>query len=1303
MALLWLAVGTGAGVEYRLWEVARHWPTMEQRVEQHAASALNAALDGVVGEGEAAVRGVAQAVGAGAGTPAAAPLFRRLESVRRTTGVSAVAVFDARGAPIAWAGEHRGAIPRAVARGESRYVFHEGPLFRYVYFVQTLPQGRTAAAAVLLDSSLPQGGDAPSFATRFARTHGATPVFTLPERALGPTIWDWSTDRPILSVSFGTITQQNWWDRVVRRGRLGTAAAWLGALVLLSFGWYRSRMRAPGVPVALGTASLLVAPLGATLGADALFSPLQFVLPLPWDVPLGAFLFLLAGVAVWVLTRLGGAREKRPAVPWWVQAPVSGLVAAMALEVVRRSAAGGLLAGRAAGGFALELATTLLLAIPFFVLFRFRRGAAGGRARVTLLVGALVVAVTLGVARVVFWDPASPLPWWASLAWGAPFAFLAASLPTAPARFEPLRSWLVAGGFAAIVALSGLWVMHEGAKLRSAERELARLGTETDPYLDFLLRQFSQWAVHLDQAGEQGVNLLYHGWVASGLAREGYEARLTIWRAGQPESELRLTDLTEMPSVVPVEVTRAAGSSAPVVEHFTDVKGLHYLLLAPLPDGRTISVAVPPRSQLGGATPLARFLQSDADADAGAGSAVESLYLVPVPDLGSDSLSVTSPSTRPGLVRWIPTGTGWRSEARAHYPDGWRHAHLYVRTSALTLLLARAVLVTVLLLGVLLCFWTLARFLCGESPRILLPRAEWVRSFRGRVTLVLLVFFLVPTGIFGVVAYGAVSREVIRSGTAITRRVLEHAVHELDARVPLEQVGDRIGTDLLLYREGTLFDGAAREVLELGLFDAWLPPDLFLTFSNSEDLERVDERRLGESDYLVGYRRLNGSTVLAAPIPLAADEISRRQSEFRDVALLMTLLGAGFSVVLSLFVARTLSRPIDELSRAAAAVGSGNLRLRLPQERPDEFGGVYRSFNRMVRRLRHARAALLRETRRTETIVAEAATGVLAIDSQGRVELVNPRAAEILGAPLQTGEPLPEGGPLLSAATGVVRDFLASRAGEAATELEVDGRIVRFRLRRFRPAGGARGAVVALEDVTSEVRTARVLAWGEMARQVAHEIKNPLTPIKLAVQHLRRAFHDRRPDYGEILDRNVESILQEIDRLGEIARAFSRFGTPQPAEAGLEQVDVARAVEETLALYRGAGDGIHFHSEIGDAAGVRALARTGELKEVLVNLLENAREAVSEEGEIAISLRECPRDDHRIELVVADTGEGIDPELLPRIFDPHFSTRTRGTGLGLAIVRRMVESWGGEISADSRPGAGTRMRIVLLEANGASE
>src|SRR5690606_40809300 len=132
------------------------------------------------------------------------------------------------------------------------------------------------------------------------------------------------------------------------------------------------------------------------------------------------------------------------------------------------------------------------------------------------------------------------------------------------------------------------------------------------------------------------------------------------------------------------------------------------------------------------------------------------------------------------------------------------------------------------------------------------------------------------------------------------------------------------------------------------------------------------------------------------------------------------------------------------------------------------------------------------------------------------VELVNPRATEVLGAALTVGAPLPRRGALLTALADAVEDFWRSSAPEAGMELEIEGRIVRLRLRRLTEAQEPRGAVVALEDVTAEVRSARVLAWGEMARQVAHEIKNPLTPIKLSVQHLRRAFADGRPAFGGV-------------------------------------------------------------------------------------------------------------------------------------------------------------------------------------------
>ncbi|HET8654317.1 MAG TPA: ATP-binding protein, partial [Longimicrobiaceae bacterium] len=1151
----------------------------------------------------------------------------------------------------------------------------------------------TAVAAVLLESKLGATDAAASFARGFAAREGLFPVFVSPDRAQGATVWDWAVDQPILSVTFGTLTQLAWWHRVVGRGRWAVGLLWAAGLALLIFGWYRHRVHPPGAPVALTTLALLLAPIGEMLGAEDLFSPMQFVLPLPWDVTLGMLLVLLVGIAVWVLTRTPRDGPLRVAVPWWAPAVLFAVYVPGCILLFRRSASAGLLGQAPAGGFALQLALTLLLALPLFLLWRHARvGRRNSISRSALIGAASLTTIVLAILFTLLWNPARPpSAAWAAL-WAIPVALFGLAPPGDPARRAGLRAWLVAGGFAAVVAMSHLWVLHVEAKLHAADRELARLGTETDPFLDFLLRQFAERATRYSRTGEDGVNLLYHTWVASGLAREGYEARLTIWDRGAQEADLQLAGAGPLPGAVREAV--AAVDSVPVVEHFTGVEGLHYLLTFRLPDGRAVSVAVPPRTQVGAATALARFLQPDVGP--AANPAVEALYLVPMMNPARDTLLIPPVSGPRAGVRWIRTATGWRSETRAHFPAGWMHAHLYVRTAPLALLLGRGVLAGVRLLLAFALLWAVARLVCRDLRLFPGVRTGWVRSFRGRLTLALFVFFLLPTATFGLVAYSAVSREVTRSAEAVALRALRQTVPSLPER-PLPRIGADLDIDLLLYSHGSLMNAAAPEVLGLGLFQQWLPAPIYLELLSGEYLEDAQARRLGSNDYLVAYRRLDSSVVLAAPIPLASEEIARRQTEFRDMALLVSLLGAALSIVLALLVGRALTRPIDRLSRAAALVGAGDLHVRLPEEQPDEFGGVYQSFNRMVGQVRRARTALVRETRRTEAIVEEAATGVLAFDSLGRLELANPRALEILGGSVAVGRPLPSSTPLLDGVARAFTGFWHGQDTEVATELEVDGRIVRLRMRRLRPSGSSRGAVVSLEDVTAEIRSARVLAWGEMARQIAHEIKNPLTPIKLAVQHLRRAFRDGRPDYDQILERNVESVLQEIDRLSEIARAFSRFGAPQAPAAEPGCVDVVAAVDETLALYRGAGRGIRYRAELEDAVGVRVYARPDELKEVLVNLLENAREAIRDEGgEIVVSARRAGPD--RAEIVVADTGEGIPPELLTRVFEPQFSTRSSGTGLGLAIVRRLVESWGGEVSAEARRGGGTRVRIHLRTA-----
>jgi nitrogen fixation/metabolism regulation signal transduction histidine kinase len=231
--------------------------------------------------------------------------------------------------------------------------------------------------------------------------------------------------------------------------------------------------------------------------------------------------------------------------------------------------------------------------------------------------------------------------------------------------------------------------------------------------------------------------------------------------------------------------------------------------------------------------------------------------------------------------------------------------------------------------------------------------------------------------------------------------------------------------------------------------------------------------------------------------------------------------------------------------------------------------------------------------------------------------------------------------------------------------------------------------VLTLDDVTELARAQRVLAWGEMARQVAHEIKNPLTPIRLGVQHLQRARRDRRVDFDAVFEQNASRILAEIDRLDEIARAFSQYGAAPENQAGIEVVDAAAVVRDVVELERMGVSSVQWHTEGADEPAL-ARAQRKELRDVLLNLLENARQAHARNVTVAVGQR-----DGRVEIVVADDGDGISPEHLSRVFEPRFSTRTSGSGLGLAISRGLVSGWGGEMIVRSELGKGTEMSIAL--------
>jgi signal transduction histidine kinase len=703
------------------------------------------------------------------------------------------------------------------------------------------------------------------------------------------------------------------------------------------------------------------------------------------------------------------------------------------------------------------------------------------------------------------------------------------------------------------------------------------------------------------------------------------------------------------------------------------------MLQVPLSDGTVVSGLVPPVRRAGAVSSLGPLFGSLA------GERPEPLNLVPLMP-GDEPLARESP-------RWLRTSEGWQGEIGLLFPDAAYNAQYLVDLPIPPILVARATLLLALNLVVLLAFWASGRVFGRESRPLGRGARGLVRSFRARVTVALFGFFILSNAIFGTLAYRNIAGAAERAAEVLAERVGQDAAElYLEVR-SMDLLAGRVGGDLLEYHAGELEAGANDELIELGLYEGLLPYDVYTNLGGGRELLETRSSALGRWEYVTAFRRLADGDILAVPVPLEVGATAVRRREVAHLLAFAIVAGAALSLALALLVGRTLTRPIRTLQVASERVGSGNLGVRLQTERADEFGAVFSAFNRMVRRLRRARRALVRTTRRTQAIVEDAATGVIAMDEQARVTLVNPRAEALLGRALPVGQPLAEGEGPASELVRWVQLYFRDGLRETASEFQFDERRIRVRARRITAGGGPQaGAVLSLEDVTDELRSERILAWGEMARQVAHEVKNPLTPIKLSIQHIQRAREDRRGDFDEILKRNAEAMLREIDRLAAIASSFSRLGAPGEAGAQpLEGVRLDAVVSEVLDLYESGDGAIRFESDV-PADLPRVSARVAEMKEVLVNLLENARAAITKAGRVCVEARHV---DDAVVLRVRDDGSGIPPELLPRVFEPHFSTRSSGTGLGLAIVRRLVESWDAAVSVESEPERGTVIHIWL--------
>jgi two-component system, NtrC family, nitrogen regulation sensor histidine kinase NtrY len=429
---------------------------------------------------------------------------------------------------------------------------------------------------------------------------------------------------------------------------------------------------------------------------------------------------------------------------------------------------------------------------------------------------------------------------------------------------------------------------------------------------------------------------------------------------------------------------------------------------------------------------------------------------------------------------------------------------------------------------------------------------------------------------------------------------------------------------------------------------------------------------------------------------------------FSMMLVFVTLLIVFAAVWIGFHIAKSITVPIEKLALATKEVSKGNLAVRVDDPASDEIGILIESFNQMVADIKDGQRSIAQKTAESEarkqyieTVLNTINTGVIALDAQGAVAAINPSARAMLGLPGQDGvgrhyrELL--GDARYRDFTQVVDNALKvrHRVFEKEIQLVLDGQqmTIALTVTPLRPSGqDFSGLIVVLDDLTQLIVAQKIAAWKEVAQRVAHEIKNPLTPIQLNAERIIKTLKRTEPGGNELIDQGARVIIAEAQTIKSLVDEFSDFA--RLPKTVLQPADIRDILIQVVTMFRGIFTEVQFDVVLAPDVPSPVQIDPDQMKRVLINLIDNAIDAMNKKGKIALRVH-FDKEANQVVIDVTDTGPGIPVEDKDRMFLPHFSTKKKGTGLGLAIVNQIIKEHNGTVQAQNNRTGGATFTLRL--------